>query len=147
MRRDVQEIFRMTPHEKQVMMFSATLSKEMRVVCKKFMQDVNICCCCSRSVVEIVISFFMHCHFHFIISKIHIIINIILTIPITKGNSPIHWWSVMSSSHFHNHFNHNVISQKQTSFLSYPSSQFYQEVCQWWLVKPVHLLVQEDLIT
>ncbi|XP_057289541.1 spliceosome RNA helicase DDX39B isoform X2 [Hydractinia symbiolongicarpus] len=42
MRRDVQEIFRMTPHEKQVMMFSATLSKEMRVVCKKFMQDVII---------------------------------------------------------------------------------------------------------
>lgn len=42
MRRDVQEIFRMTPHEKQVMMFSATLSKDMRVVCKKFMQDVNI---------------------------------------------------------------------------------------------------------
>ena len=42
MRRDVQEIFRMTPHEKQVMMFSATLNKEMRVVCKKFMQDVNI---------------------------------------------------------------------------------------------------------
>lgn len=39
MRRDVQEIFRLTPHEKQVMMFSATLSKEMRVVCKKFMQD------------------------------------------------------------------------------------------------------------
>ena len=39
MRRDVQEIFRMTPHEKQVMMFSATLNKEMRVVCKKFMQD------------------------------------------------------------------------------------------------------------
>lgn len=40
MRRDVQEIFRMTPHEKQVMMFSATLSKEIRPVCKKFMQDV-----------------------------------------------------------------------------------------------------------
>jgi len=39
MRRDVQEIFRMTPHEKQVMMFSATLSKEVRPVCKKFMQD------------------------------------------------------------------------------------------------------------
>merc|ERR1712157_171091 len=39
MRRDVQEIFRNTPHEKQVMMFSATLSKEIRVVCKKFMQD------------------------------------------------------------------------------------------------------------
>lgn len=39
MRRDVQEIFKMTPHEKQVMMFSATLSKELRPVCKKFMQD------------------------------------------------------------------------------------------------------------
>ncbi|KAL5012526.1 hypothetical protein ScPMuIL_011077 [Solemya velum] len=39
MRRDVQEIFRMTPHEKQVMMFSATLSKEIRPICKKFMQD------------------------------------------------------------------------------------------------------------
>lgn len=42
MRRDVQEIFRMTPHEKQVMMFSATLSKDIRPVCKKFMQDVII---------------------------------------------------------------------------------------------------------
>lgn len=40
MRRDVQEIFKMTPHDKQVMMFSATLSKEIRPVCKKFMQDV-----------------------------------------------------------------------------------------------------------
>jgi len=39
MRRDVQEIFRNTPHEKQVMMFSATLSKEIRGVCKKFMLD------------------------------------------------------------------------------------------------------------
>ena len=39
MRRDVQDIFRQTPHEKQVMMFSATLSKECRGVCKKFMQD------------------------------------------------------------------------------------------------------------
>merc|ERR1712113_699537 len=39
MRRDVQEIFRQTPHEKQVMMFSATLSKETREICKKFMQD------------------------------------------------------------------------------------------------------------
>merc|ERR1711912_189319 len=29
MRRDVQDIFRNTPHEKQVMMFSATLSKEV----------------------------------------------------------------------------------------------------------------------
>lgn len=41
MRRDVQEIFKMTPHEKQVLMFSATLSKEIRPVCKKFMQDVS----------------------------------------------------------------------------------------------------------
>ena len=41
MRRDVQEIFRSTPHEKQVMMFSATLSKDVRPVCKKFMQDVR----------------------------------------------------------------------------------------------------------
>ena len=40
MRRDVQEIFKLTPHEKQVMMFSATLNKEIRPVCKKFMQDV-----------------------------------------------------------------------------------------------------------
>lgn len=39
MRKDVQEIFKATPHEKQVMMFSATLSKEIRPVCKKFMQD------------------------------------------------------------------------------------------------------------
>ncbi|KAL3198434.1 hypothetical protein MRX96_014256 [Rhipicephalus microplus] len=39
MRRDVQEIFRNTPHEKQVMMFSATLSKDIRPVCLKFMQD------------------------------------------------------------------------------------------------------------
>merc|ERR1712193_47648 len=39
MRRDVQEIFRATPHEKQVMMYSATLSKDIRPVCKKFMQD------------------------------------------------------------------------------------------------------------
>uniref|UniRef100_A0A8D8IWT7 RNA helicase n=1 Tax=Culex pipiens TaxID=7175 RepID=A0A8D8IWT7_CULPI len=41
MRRDVQEIFRNTPHGKQVMMFSATLSKDIRPVCKKFMQDVR----------------------------------------------------------------------------------------------------------
>lgn len=37
----MQEIFKMTPHDKQVMMFSATLSKEIRPVCKKFMQDVH----------------------------------------------------------------------------------------------------------
>lgn len=41
MRRDVQEIFRLTPHEKQCMMFSATLSKDIRPVCRKFMQDVS----------------------------------------------------------------------------------------------------------
>ncbi|EJD74236.1 spliceosome RNA helicase BAT1 [Loa loa] len=39
MRRDVQEIVKMTPQEKQVMMFSATLPRDLRVVCKKFMQD------------------------------------------------------------------------------------------------------------
>merc|ERR1712070_193586 len=39
MRRDIQEIFRTTPHQKQVMMFSATLTKEIRPVCKKFCQD------------------------------------------------------------------------------------------------------------
>jgi ATP-dependent RNA helicase UAP56/SUB2 len=39
MRNDVQAIFRATPAHKQVMMFSATLSKEIRSVCKKFMQN------------------------------------------------------------------------------------------------------------
>jgi len=39
MRSDVQRIFRMTPHEKQVMMFSATLSDDIRPVCKKFMHE------------------------------------------------------------------------------------------------------------
>ncbi|EYC23929.1 hypothetical protein Y032_0014g2222 [Ancylostoma ceylanicum] len=43
MRRDVQEIVKMTPQEKQVMMFSATLPKELRIVCKKFMQDERNC--------------------------------------------------------------------------------------------------------
>ncbi|KAG8197317.1 hypothetical protein JTE90_013445 [Oedothorax gibbosus] len=37
MRSDVQEIFKTTPRDKQVMMFSATLSKEIRPVCLKFM--------------------------------------------------------------------------------------------------------------
>ena len=36
---DVQEIFRMTSREKQVIMFSATLSKAIQPVCLKFMQD------------------------------------------------------------------------------------------------------------
>jgi len=39
MRRDVQKIFRMTPHDKQVMMFSATLSDTIRPVVKKFMHN------------------------------------------------------------------------------------------------------------
>ena len=38
MRRDVQDVFRDTPHTKQVMMFSATLSNDIRPVVKKFMQ-------------------------------------------------------------------------------------------------------------
>ena len=39
MRRDVQDIFRATPTQKQVMMFSATLAQEIRPICKKFMQN------------------------------------------------------------------------------------------------------------
>merc|ERR1712185_542435 len=39
MRRDIQQIFFETPKKKQVMMFSATMSSEMRQGCKKFMQD------------------------------------------------------------------------------------------------------------
>jgi len=39
MRKDVQRIFKLTPHDKQVMMFSATLSEEIRGVCKKFMHN------------------------------------------------------------------------------------------------------------
>lgn len=39
MRKDVQEIFKNTPHDKQVMMFSATLDKEIRPVCRKFCQN------------------------------------------------------------------------------------------------------------
>lgn len=42
MRKDVQSIFRATPHNKQVMMYSATLDKEIRPVCRKFCQDVYI---------------------------------------------------------------------------------------------------------
>jgi len=36
MRQDVQDIFKSTPVEKQVMMFSATLDKEIRPLCRKF---------------------------------------------------------------------------------------------------------------
>merc|ERR1719478_608204 len=39
MRGDVQKIFLATPKKKQVMMFSATMSKDTRGLCKKFMQD------------------------------------------------------------------------------------------------------------
>lgn len=39
MRKDVQTIFKKTPHNKQVMMFSATLKEETRGVCKKFMHN------------------------------------------------------------------------------------------------------------
>merc|ERR1719262_1564536 len=39
MRRDIQQIFVETPKKKQVMMFSATMSGEMRTLCKKFMTD------------------------------------------------------------------------------------------------------------
>lgn len=41
MRQEVQEIFKQTPKNKQVMMFSATLDKSIRPVCKKFMVDVR----------------------------------------------------------------------------------------------------------
>ena len=37
----MQQIFKATPHSKQVMMFSATLAKEIRPVCKKFMNEVR----------------------------------------------------------------------------------------------------------
>jgi ATP-dependent RNA helicase UAP56/SUB2 len=39
MRQDIQKIFLETPKKKQVMMFSATMTKETREVCKKFMTD------------------------------------------------------------------------------------------------------------
>merc|ERR1712054_362705 len=39
MRGDVQKIFLETPKKKQVMMFSATMTKETREVCKKFMTE------------------------------------------------------------------------------------------------------------
>merc|ERR1712157_515187 len=39
MRKDIQQIFVETPKKKQVMMFSATMTPEIRGLCKKFMQD------------------------------------------------------------------------------------------------------------
>jgi hypothetical protein len=41
MRADVQDIFIKTPQNKQVMMFSATLDKDMRGICKKFMNEAR----------------------------------------------------------------------------------------------------------
>mmetsp|Transcript_30041 Transcript_30041/g.21796 ORF Transcript_30041/g.21796 Transcript_30041/m.21796 type:complete len:106 (-) Transcript_30041:563-880(-) len=39
MRGDVQKIFKETPHNKQVMMYTATLSGEIKNVCRKFMRN------------------------------------------------------------------------------------------------------------
>jgi ATP-dependent RNA helicase UAP56/SUB2 len=39
MRSDVQMIFKQTPHQKQVMMFSATLSGDVKNICRKFMKN------------------------------------------------------------------------------------------------------------
>jgi ATP-dependent RNA helicase UAP56/SUB2 len=39
MRSDVQQIFKKTPHQKQVMMFSATMSAEVKNICRKFMKN------------------------------------------------------------------------------------------------------------
>jgi len=39
MRKDIQQIFIETPKKKQVMMFSATMTPDIRALCKKFMQN------------------------------------------------------------------------------------------------------------
>jgi ATP-dependent RNA helicase UAP56/SUB2 len=39
MRKTVQDIFIKTPHDKQVMMFSATMSKELKPICMRFMHE------------------------------------------------------------------------------------------------------------
>jgi ATP-dependent RNA helicase UAP56/SUB2 len=39
MRKDVQQIFQSSPHQKQVQMYSATMSAEIRTLCKKFMNS------------------------------------------------------------------------------------------------------------
>jgi len=54
MRRDVQRIFTLTPHDKQVLMFSATLDKNIRPVCLKFCQDVSTEYYVDRSIVTLV---------------------------------------------------------------------------------------------
>lgn len=42
MRQQVQKIFKRTPKDKQVLMFSATINKDVREVCKKFTQNVRV---------------------------------------------------------------------------------------------------------
>lgn len=49
MRADLQAIFKMTPHDKQVMMFSATLGQDVRPICKKFMSDVRTAARCAAA--------------------------------------------------------------------------------------------------
>ena len=39
MRSDIQRIFKDTPVNKQVMMFTATLSNDIKLTCRKFMQN------------------------------------------------------------------------------------------------------------
>merc|ERR1712054_288980 len=39
MRKDIQQIFLETPKKKQVMMYSATMTPDIRTICKKFMSD------------------------------------------------------------------------------------------------------------
>lgn len=39
MRADVQDVFKHTPHSKQVLMFSATMPEEMKKQCKMFLQN------------------------------------------------------------------------------------------------------------
>ena len=39
MRNDVMQIFTATPHKKQVMMFSATMSEDIKPICRKFLQN------------------------------------------------------------------------------------------------------------
>ena len=52
MRRDVQLIFQTTPKNKQIMMFSATMSREMQDLCKRFMQDVLFCLVLSMDIFD-----------------------------------------------------------------------------------------------
>ena len=40
-RRDIQEVFKNTPYDKQVMMFTATLPEEVKTICLKYMQNVG----------------------------------------------------------------------------------------------------------